>query len=167
MNNPLVQLDPGLFVWTILTFLLLLFVLAKFAWKPLLKMLKDREELIRSSLEDAEKAKEKLEKLNSEGEAIVNQARSEAQTILSEGKAAATKLKEETLAGAKEQAKNIISEAEKQINVEKDKAINEIKSEVVNLSLNISKKLINKNLSPEDNKALINESLSNVKEYEA
>ena len=67
MNNPLVQLDPGLFVWTILTFLLLLFVLAKFAWKPLLKMLNDREELIRSSLEDAEKAKEKLEKLNAEG----------------------------------------------------------------------------------------------------
>ena len=166
MNNPLVQLDPGLFVWTILTFLLLLFVLAKFAWKPLLKMLKDREELIRSSLEDAEKAKEELERLNAEGEAIVNQARSEAQTILSEGKAAATKLKEETLAGAKEQAKNIISEAEKQINVEKDKAINEIKSEVVNLSLNISKKLINKNLSPEDNKALIDESLSNMKEYE-
>ena len=53
MNNPLVQLDPGLFVWTILTFLLLLTVLAKFAWKPLLKMLKDREELILSSLEDA------------------------------------------------------------------------------------------------------------------
>ena len=166
MNNPLVQLDPGLFVWTILTFLLLLFVLAKFAWKPLLKMLKDREELIRSSLEDAEKAKEELERLNAEGEAIVNQARSEAQTILSEGKAAATTLKEETLAGAKEQAKNIISEAEKQINVEKDKAINEIKSEVVNLSLNISEKLINKNLSPEDNKALIDESLSNMKEYE-
>ena len=93
MNNPLVQLDPGLFVWTILTFLLLLFVLAKFAWKPLLKMLNDREELIRSSLEDAEKAKEKLEKLNAEGEAIINQARSEAQSILSEGKAAAAKLK--------------------------------------------------------------------------
>ncbi len=81
MNNPLVQLDPGLFVWTILTFLLLLTVLAKFAWKPLLKMLKDREELIRSSLEDAEKAKEKLERLNAEGEAIINQARSEAQSM--------------------------------------------------------------------------------------
>ena len=50
MNNPLVQLDPGLFVWTILTFLLLLTVLAKFDWKPLLKLLKDREDLIRSSL---------------------------------------------------------------------------------------------------------------------
>ncbi|MCS5625553.1 MAG: F0F1 ATP synthase subunit B [Candidatus Marinimicrobia bacterium] len=167
MNNPLVQLDPGLFVWTILTFLLLLFVLAKFAWKPLLKMLNDREELIRSSLEDAEKAKEKLEKLNAEGEAIINQARSEAQSILSEGKAAAAKLKDETLDVAKEQAKQIASEAEKQINIEKDKAIAEIKSEVVNLSMSIAEKLINKNISPEDNKALIDESLSSVKEYES
>jgi len=167
MNNPLVQLDPGLFVWTILTFLLLLFVLAKFAWKPLLKMLNDREELIRSSLEDAEKAKEKLEKLNAEGEAIINQARSEAQSILSEGKAAVSKLKDETLDVAKEQAKQIASEAEKQINIEKDKAIAEIKSEVVNLSMSIAEKLINKNISPEDNKALIDESLSNVKEYES
>ena len=164
MNNPLVQLDPGLFVWTILTFLLLLFVLAKFAWKPLLKMLNDREELIRSSLEDAEKAKEKLEKLNAEGEAIINQARSEAQSILSEGKAAVSKLKDETLDVAKEQAKQIVSEAEKQINIEKDKAIAEIKSEVVNLSMSIAEKLINKNISPEDNKALIDESLSSVKE---
>ena len=167
MNNPLVQLDPGLFVWTILTFLLLLFILAKFAWKPLLKMLNDREELIRSSLEDAEKAKEKLEKLNAEGEAIINQARSEAQSILSEGKAAAAKLKDETLDVAKEQAKQIASEAEKQINIEKDKAIAEIKSEVVNLSMSIAEKLINKNISPEDNKALIDESLSSVKEYES
>ena len=167
MNNPLVQLAPGLFVWTILTFLLLLFVLAKFAWKPLLKMLNDREELIRSSLEDAEKAKEKLEKLNAEGEAIINQARSEAQSILSEGKAAVSKLKDETLDVAKEQAKQIASEAEKQINIEKDKAIAEIKSEVVNLSMSIAEKLINKNISPEDNKALIDESLSSVKEYES
>ena len=167
MNNPLVQLDPGLFVWTILTFLLLLTVLAKFAWKPLLKMLKDREELIRSSLEDAEKAKEKLERLNAEGEAIINRARSEAQSILSEGKTAAAKLKDETLDVAKEQAKQIASEAEKQINIEKDKAIAEIKSEVVNLSMRIAEKLINKNISPEDNKALIDESLSNVEEYES
>jgi F-type H+-transporting ATPase subunit b len=167
MNNPLVQLDPGLFVWTILTFLLLLFVLAKFAWKPLLKMLNDREELIRSSLEDAEKAKEKLERLNAEGEAIINRARSEAQSILSEGKTAAEKLKDETLDVAKEQAKQIASEAEKQINIEKDKAIAEIKSEVVNLSMRIAEKLINKNISPEDNKALIDESLSNVEEYES
>ena len=167
MNNPLVQLDPGLFVWTILTFLVLLGVLAKFAWNPLLKMLKDREELIRSSLEDAEKAKMELERLNTEGQDIINKARSAAQTILSEGKAASSKMKEETLSSAKEQAKVILTEAEKQIQIEKDKAIAEIKSEVVDLSLSVATKLIKKNISREDNQALIDDSLENVTKYEA
>jgi F-type H+-transporting ATPase subunit b len=167
MDSPLVQLDPGLFVWTILTFLVLLGVLAKFAWNPLLKMLKDREELIRSSLEDAEKAKMELERLNTEGQDIINKARSEAQTILSEGKAASSKMKEETLSSAKEQAKVILTEAEKQIQIEKDKAIAEIKSEVVDLSLSVATKLIKKNISREDNQALIDDSLENVTKYEA
>ena len=167
MDSPLVLLDPGLFVWTILTFLVLLGVLAKFAWNPLLKMLKDREELIRSSLEDAEKAKTELERLNTEGQDIINKARSEAQTILSEGKAASSKMKEETLSSAKEQAKVILTEAEKQIQIEKDKAIAEIKSEVVDLSLSVATKLIKKNISREDNQALIDDSLENVTKYEA
>ena len=167
MNNPLVQLDPGLFVWTILTFLLLLTVLTKFAWNPLLKMLKDREELIRSSLEDAEKAQTELAKLNAEGEKIINKARAEAQEILSQCKSSAATLKEETLKDAKEKAKVIADNAEKQILVEKEKAIEEIKSEVVNLSLSVAEKLIKKNISAEDNKALIDESLSQVKKYEA
>jgi F-type H+-transporting ATPase subunit b len=167
MDSPLVQLDPGLFVWTILTFLVLLGVLAKFAWNPLLKMLKDREELIRSSLEDAEKAKTELERLNTEGQDIINKARSEAQTILAEGKSAASKLKDETLNVAKDQAKSILTKAEKQIRIEKDKAIEEIKSEVVDLSLSVAAKLIKKNISREDNQALIDESLENVTKYEA
>ncbi|SVD03216.1 uncharacterized protein METZ01_LOCUS356070 [marine metagenome] len=163
----LVQLDPGLFIWTILTFLVFLTVLAKFAWRPLLKMLKDREDFIKSSLEDAEKAQAGLARLNAKGEEIINKARSEAQTILAEGKSAASKLKDETLNAAKDQAKSILTEAEKQIRVEKDKAIEEIKSEVVDLSLSVAAKLIKKNISREDNQALIDESLKNVTKYEA
>ena len=167
MNNPLVQLDPGLFIWTILTFLILLGVLAKFAWNPLLKMLKDREDLIRSSLEDAEKAQTELANLNAEREEIINKARSKAQSILSEGKVAASKLKDETLKAAKDQAKSILTDAEKQIRIEKHKAIEEIKSEVVDLSLSVAEKLIKKNISREDNQTLIDESLENVMKYEA
>ncbi len=167
MNNPLVQLDPGLFVWTIITFLLLLTVLAKFAWKPLLNILKEREDFIKSSLNDAEKAQQELARLNAEGEAIINKARGEAQSILAQGKAAATKLKDETLNDAKEKAKSIAADATKQIQVEEEKAIAEIKSEVVNLSLSVAEQLIKKNLSAEDNKALIDESLSHVRKYEA
>lgn len=165
--NPLVQLDPGLFIWSIITFMVLFFVLAKFAWKPLLKMLQDREDMIRNSLDDAEKAKVELERLNEESEVIMAKARSEAQTILADGKAAAEKVKEDTVAKAKEQANKIREDAEKQILVEKDKAIADIKQEVVNISLSVAEKLIHKNLSDADNKALIEESLKKVNTYEA
>ena len=165
--NPLVALTPGLYIWTIITFLLLLYVLAKFAWKPLLKMLEDRENLIKSSLKDAEKAKLELESLSQESEAITAKARSEAQSILAESKSAADKVKEDTIAKAKEQAIKIRDDAKKQIEVEKDKAISDIKQEVVNLTLSVAEKLINKNLNDADNKSLIEESLKKVKSYEA
>ena len=165
--NPLVALTPGLYIWTIITFLLLLYVLAKFAWKPLLKMLEDRENLIKSSLKDAEKAKLELESLTQESEAITAKARSEAQSILAESKSAAEKVKEDTIAKAKEQAIKIRDDAKKQIEVEKDKAISDIKHEVVNLTLSVAEKLINKNLNDADNKSLIEESLKKVKSYEA
>ncbi len=167
MNNPLVQLDPGLFIWTIITFLVLFALLTKFAWKPLLKMLEGREEMIRQSLADADQAKVELEKLNQESEAIISQARAEAQSILTDCKAAAEKVKEEGLAIAKDEANTIVQNAEKQIKVERDKAIAEIKSEVVDLSLSIAEKLIRKNLNKEDNQRLIEESLKKVQSYEA
>ncbi|MDP7126545.1 MAG: F0F1 ATP synthase subunit B [Candidatus Marinimicrobia bacterium] len=165
--NPLVQLDPGLFIWTIITFLVLFFALAKFAWKPLLKMLKDREDMIRDSLDDAEKAKVELERLSEESEAIMAKARSEAQSILAEGKTAAEKVKDDIIAKSKEQANKIREDAENQIQVEKEKAIAEIKGEVVNLTLSVAEKLIQKNLSDADNKSLIEASLKKVKSYEA
>ena len=167
MDNPLVQLDPGLFVWTIITFLILLGVLTRFAWKPLLKALETREDEISQSLEDAEKAKQELERLSAESDEIIAKARSEAQGIVSEGKKAAEQLTATTLNKAKEEAMANLSAAKEQIKIERDKAIVEIKGEVVNLSLSIAEKLVKKNLSKEDNKSLIDESLKNVKGYEA
>lgn len=167
MDNPLVQLDPGLFVWTIITFLILLGVLTKFAWKPLLKVLETRENEISQSFKDAEKAKQELERLSAESDEIIAKARSEAQGIVREGKKAAEQLTAATLNKAKEEAMANLSAAKDQIKIERDKAIVEIKGEVVNLSLSIAEKLVNKNLSKEDNKSLIDESLKNVKGYEA
>ena len=165
--NPLVQLDPGLFIWTILTFLILFFVLAKFAWKPLLTALESRESAIKSSLEDAEKAKKELERLNNESEEIIAEAKSEAQNIRVEAKSKAEKVKADLLAQATDDAKKIRDEAEKQIQVEKDKAINEIRNDVVNLTMSVAKKVIKKNLSQEDNKSLIEDSIQNLKSYDA
>ena len=159
MDNPLVQLDPGLYVWTILTFLLLFFLLAKFAWKPLLKALSEREEKIRSSLEKADEAQQKLERLSAEGEKIIGKARAEAQSIVSNGKVVAEKVRDEIEAKAKEKAKTIVAQAGKQITAEKEQAISDIRGEVASLSIQIAGKLIRKNLSQKDNMVLIKESL--------
>ena len=167
MDNPLVQLDPGLFVWTIITFLILLGLLSKFAWKPLLNALEKRENEIAKSLKDAEKARKELDRLTSKGNDIIAKARSEAQAIVGEGKKAADQLKESTLSKAKETAAANLDDAKEQIKMEKEKAIAEIKGEVVGLSLSIAEKLVKKNLNEEDNKSLINESLKNIKGYEA
>ena len=167
MDNPLVQLDPGLFIWTILTFLALLFLLAKFAWKPLLAALEDRENKIKNSLEDAEKAKAELERINAKSEEIIAKARSEAQSIRLEAKSTAEKIKADIMAQAGEERKKLRDETEKQIQVEKDRAISEIRQEVVSLTLTVAEKVIRKNLSKEDNKDLIEDSLKNLKGYDA
>ena len=162
-----VQLDPGLFIWTILTFLILFFVLSKFAWKPLLTLLESRENTIKSSLEDAEKAKQELESLNAETETIISEARSEAQSIRLEAKSAAEKVKADIIAQAGEDAKKLRDENEKQIQVEKDRAINEIRQEVVDLTLTVAERVIRKNLSKEDNQDLIEDSLKTLKIHDA
>ena len=162
MDNPLVQPDPGLFLWTILTFLVLLGLLAKFAWKPLLALLDRREEMIRLSLDDAEKAKQELQRLQQESKEILSKARVEAQSILAKSRSEAEKLKGELRQEAKVQADSILRDAEKQIQVETEKAIAVIKNEVVDLSLLVASKLIKRNLSKEDNQSLIEESLKEV-----
>ena len=165
--NPLVQLDPGLFIWTILTFLILFFVLSKFAWRPLLEALESRENTIKSSLDDAEKAKQELESLNAETETIISEARSEAQSIRLEAKSSAEKVKADIIAQAGEDAKKLRDENEKQIQVEKDRAINEIRQEVVDLTLTVAERVIRKNLSKEDNQDLIEDSLKTLKIHDA
>ena len=165
--NPLVQLDPGLFIWTILTFLLLCFLLAKFAWKPLLSALESRENDIQSSIENAKKAKSELEQLNDESEKIIAEARSEAQEIRTEAKASAEKVKADIRSQAEEDVKKVKEEANAQIQVEKDKAISEIRQEVVTLTMSVAEKVIGKNLSVEDNQELIEKSIVDLREHEA
>ena len=166
-QNPLVQLDPGLFIWTVLTFLLLLTVLAKFAWRPLLTMLDDRQRTIEDSLLSAEKARKELEGINQESESILSKAKTEAQGIVTDAKSAAEKLKQDIVAKAKQEADEQLEKAKNQIGVEKDKALMEIRKEVVDLSINVAEKIIKKNISKDDNATIIDESIKKLKNYEA
>src|SRR5499427_2270018 len=104
MNNPLVQPDPGLFIWTIVTFLVLLVLLAKFAWKPLLEALESRQAMIRKSLDDAQQAKQDLERVQQDAAQIVRQARVEADAIIARTRAEADALKEELKQKARAEA---------------------------------------------------------------
>lgn len=162
MDNPLVQPDPGLFLWTIFTFLVLLGLLAKFAWRPLLAMLETRENMIRTALQDAEKATKEFEQLQEKSKQITVKARTEAQSIIMESKSQAEKVKDEILQDAKGKASLIIKTAEEQIQAEKKKAIAEIRGEVVELSLSVASKLIRRNITSEDSQTLIEESLKEI-----
>jgi F-type H+-transporting ATPase subunit b len=162
MDNPLVQPDPGLFIWTILTFLVLLGLLAKFAWRPLLEALDSRQNAIRKSLDDAERARQELERLNQESAAILNRARAEADQIIVGSRADAERLREDMKLKARAEAEGIVKSAERQIQLETARALQQIRTEAVDLSVMIASKLIQRNLTKEDNDRLIEEALKQV-----
>ena len=155
MNNPLVQLDPGLYIWTIVVFLVLLALLGKFAWRPLLEALEKRQESIRRSLDDAAKAKQDLERLQVESQRILAEARAEAETIVARTREDANRLRDEMRQKAQQEAANIVKNAEKQIELETARAIQQIRHEAVDLSISIASKLLQRNVSKEDNERLI------------
>lgn len=162
MDNPLVQLDPGLFIWTIVTFLTLVGLLARFAWRPLLAALEERQAGIRKSLDDADRARRELEEVQTKANAVMGKARTEADSILSEARADGAKIREELRERAQQQAQAIVESAERQIQVERDRALSQIRQEAVDLSLMIASKLLRRNLTREDNAALIDEALKQV-----
>jgi len=162
MDNPLVQPDPGLYIWTILTFLVLVALLAKFAWRPLLAALDSRQNAIRKSLEDAQQARQDLERLNQESAQILNRARAEADQIIVSGRSDAERLREDVRQKARSEADAIVKNAERQIQLETARALQQIRSEAVDLSVMIASKLIQRNLSKEDNERLIEEALKQV-----
>jgi F-type H+-transporting ATPase subunit b len=162
MNNPLVTFDPGLFIWTIITFLVLVGLLAKFAWKPLLKALDARQEVIRKSLEDAQAARKELERLQQESTQILRKAHGEAEAIVSKSWSDAERLREEMKVKAKTESDAIVKEAQRQIELETGRALRQIRNEVADLSVAIASKVIQRNVSRADNDRLIQETLQQI-----
>ena len=162
MDNPLVQADPGLFIWTILTFLVLVVLLARFAWRPLLAALERRQAEIARSIEDAQRAKQELERLQRESAQIIASARSEAEAIVSRSRSDAEQLREDIKQKSRAEAAAIVKNAERQIQLETARALQQIRHEAVDLSVNIASKILRRNVSKEDNEGLIEETLRQV-----
>jgi F-type H+-transporting ATPase subunit b len=162
MNNPLVQPDPGLYIWTIVTFLVLMGLLAKFAWRPLLEALQSRHDSIAKALEDARQAKVELEKLNVESARILAGARTEADAILTATRADASRFRDEMKDKARAEGATLVKNAEKQIELETARALQQIRREAVDISVAIASKVLQRNISAADNERLIEDAFKQI-----
>lgn len=150
MDNPLVNPELGLIIWSAVGFLVLLFILRKFAWKPILGAVNDREEGIKTALASAEEAKLEMENLHADNERILKEARLEREAMLKE----ARELKEKMITDAKEEAQaqagKIIEQAQAAIQSEKKSAMEELKNHVAGLSIEIAEKVVRAELTNKD-----------------
>jgi F-type H+-transporting ATPase subunit b len=162
VNNPLVQLDPGLFIWTIVTFLVLVALLAKFAWRPLLNALEARRQLIAKAIDDAERARAELERVKQDSAKLLNEARVEAEAIVSRTRTVADRLGEELRQKASVEAAGILKKAEREIQLETTRAIEQVRREAVELSVAIASKILHRNVTKEDNLALIEDTIKQL-----
>lgn len=137
----------GLIFWQLVGFLVLLFILGKFAWKPILGALNERETSIEKALTAAEKAKAEMAQLKSENEQLLADARKEREAMLRDATAAANKLREEAREEASQESARIVADAQASIEVQKQAALAEIKHQVADLSLVIAEKILREKLN--------------------
>jgi F-type H+-transporting ATPase subunit b len=160
--NPLVQPDPGLYIWTIVTFLLLLVAFNKVAWKPLKATLQAREASIRQALDDARQAKEELARLQAESARMLAETRVEADAILTRTREDANRFRDELKQKAQAEAANVVKNAQRQIELETARALQQIRTEAADLSVAIAAKILQRNVSKEDNERLIEETFRQI-----
>jgi F-type H+-transporting ATPase subunit b len=154
----------GLIIWQLFIFVGLFFLLKAFAWKPILASLKEREDSIQSALDAAEKAKMEMASLKSDNEKLLKESREERDRILRDAREAANRLHDEAQAGAKKNADRIIEDAKAVIQTEKQAALRDVKAQVAMFSLEISEKLIKKNLADDkQQKELIDTYMKDLK----
>lgn len=145
--------DPGLLFWMLLAFVIVFIILAKFGFPVITKMVEDRKNYIDESLKKAREANEKLANIQSESELIMRQAREKQAEILKEAMATSDNIIKEARDKADIESKKIIESAKEQIKVEKDLAIRDIRSQIINLSTQVSEKVLRRELD-DNNKQL-------------
>ena len=161
-GGSLVDVNPGLVIWTIITFLVLLFVLKKLAWKPILTALNEREGAIKESLEKAEKAKEAAQKILEENQASLLKAEEESKKIIEQSRQYAQKLKDQMMKDSKEQAQKIIEDASSQIDQKKEAAFDELKTKVAEIVIQAAEKILKENLDKDSHKKLVDRYIEDI-----
>lgn len=152
----------GLMFWTLLVFLVLMFVLSRFAFKPLLAAVQAREESLQRALDQARKDREEAAKILEEHQRQLDAARGEAQRFIAEGRATAEKMKAEMLEATRRQQQELMERAKRDIEAEKTRAIAELRREAVDLAIAGASKVIEKDLDSGANRQLVESFLSSI-----
>ena len=156
-GNPLLALDPGMVIWTWLVFFVFLFVLRKYAWKPILDSLDERETSIRKASDDAEAARQSLEAATEEQRKLISEGRQAAAEVIGAARDAASEASDETLKDARGRSEALITDAQSRIEEEKQAAIAELQSKIGDLSVLVASKLLDTNLDDDRNRELVRE----------
>ena len=154
--------NPGLVVWTIVTFALLVLILRKFAWRPILESLHKREEHVRTSIERAEQAQQEAERLLEEHRRQIAQAEQEGHRILNESRALGDKPKQEIVDSANQQSRRIVEQAKQEIERDKDAALSELRGEVASLAIQAASKILDETLDEDRHRKIIDSSLKGL-----
>jgi len=159
----MLEVSVGTIIWTSIAFIFVLFILGKFAWKPILQSIKEREDFIEEALQSAENARLEMAKLESKNESLLNEARAERDAMLKEAREIKDSIVAESKSKAKEEADKMVANARAVINNEKMAAITALKNEVATLSIQIAEKILKEQLSDSDKqKMLVNSLLEEV-----
>ena len=156
--------EPGLIIWTLVSFFILLILLAKLVYPLILKGLKKREETIQQQLEEARKTKQEAAALLEDYKRQLAEARSEAQKIINEGKGFGENMRKEIVQKAQQESNQIVKRAQEEIELQKQKALLELQEKIADLSIMAASKVINKSLNTEDHRRLVEEYVSKVGE---
>ena len=161
-SNPLIQVTPGLMIWTIVCFLITLFVLKRFAFGPIQKAIDERRDWIRASLDEADLAREEARRLLEEHRKLISSAQTDAEEILGEARRVADANERRMREELEEDRQRRLEETRKQIEAETRRALEQIRLEVVDLSLLAASKVTSKSLDDADHKRLIEEAVGEL-----
>ncbi len=157
----LITPDLGLLFWTALVFVLLLFILTKFIWKPILASVNERSQKIADALELAEKTQAEMKAMQAQNENLLKEAKAERDAIVKDAKEVASKMVEDAKMSAKVEASKIIEAAHAAIVTEKNAAIAELKTQVASISLEIAEKIVRGELASDDKQKALAEKMAN------
>jgi F-type H+-transporting ATPase subunit b len=161
-SNPLMQIDPGVIIWTIVIFLILLFVMGKFAWKPILSALKEREDRIKESLDKADRAAVDAEKSMAKQKEQLEAQRQEMAEAIKRIREEAEENARLHLEKARADADEIAERARRQVEVERNQAIEQIRSHTVELALSAASHLLKKSLNSNDHRKIVGDYLKQL-----